>query len=54
MMTMEKDLSLAKKKLDYLKMKMCKGIHLRWVKIKGFAHKVIGQKELTPCDKLIY
>ena len=53
-MIVEKGLSVTNKRLDYLKMKMCKGIHLRWVKIKGFAHKVIGQKELTPCDKLIY
>ena len=33
-----KDLSLAKKKLDCLKMKMCKGVHLRKMKIKGCVH----------------
>ena len=37
-MTIGKDLSLAKKKLDYLKMKMCKGIRLRRVKVKGIPH----------------
>ena len=36
-MTMEKDLSLAKKKLDCLEMKMCKGVRLRRVKVKGLA-----------------
>ena len=38
MMTIGKDLSLAKKKLDYLKMKMFKGVRLRRVKVKGLAH----------------
>ena len=37
MMTIGKDISLAKKKLDYLIMKMCKGVHLRRVKVKGLA-----------------
>ena len=37
MMTIEKDLSLAKKKLDCLIMKMCKGVRLRRVKVKGLA-----------------
>ena len=39
MMTIGKDLSLTKKKLDCLKMKMCKGVHLRRVKVKGFVHE---------------
>ena len=39
MMTIRKDLSLTKKKLNYLKMKMCKGVHLRRVKVKGLVHK---------------
>ena len=39
MMTIGKDLRLSKKKLDCLRMKMCKGVHLRRVKIKGLAHK---------------
>ena len=37
MMTIGKDLSLAKKKLDYIRMKMCKGVRLRRVKVKGLA-----------------
>ena len=37
MITIEKDLSLAKKKLDCLRMKMCKGVRLRRVKVKGLA-----------------
>ena len=39
MMTIGKDLSLAKKKLDCLKMKMCNGVHLRKVKVKSFVRK---------------
>ena len=39
MMTIGKDLRLSKKKLDCLRMKMCKGVHLRRVKIKGLARK---------------
>ena len=38
MMTIGKDISLAKKKLDCLKMKMCKGVHPRRVKVKCLAH----------------
>ena len=38
LMTIGKDLSLTKKKLDCLKMKMCKGVYLRRVKVKGLAH----------------
>ena len=37
-MIIGKDLSLTKKKLDYLQMKMCKGCRLRRVKVKGLAH----------------
>ena len=37
MMTIGKDLSLAKKKLDYFKMKMRKGVRLRKEKVKGLA-----------------
>ena len=44
MITIEKDLSLAKKKLDCLKMKMCKGVRLRRVNIKGLAEKVDKRK----------
>ena len=39
MMTIGKDLKLTKKKLDCLNMKMCKGVRLRIVKIKGLTHK---------------
>ena len=39
MMTIGKDLRLTKKKLDNLRMKMCKGVRLKRVKIKGLAHK---------------
>ena len=39
MMIIGKDLSLTKKKLDCLKMKMCIRVRLRRVKIKGFVHK---------------
>ena len=38
LMTIGKDLSLAKKKLDCLKMKMYKRVRLRRVKVKGLAH----------------
>ena len=38
LMTIGRDLSLTKKKLDCLKMKMCKGVRLRRVKVKGLAH----------------
>ena len=38
LMIIGKDFSLIKKKLDCLKMKMCKGIRLRRVKVKGLAH----------------
>ena len=37
MMTIGKDLNLAKKKLGYLRMKMCKQVCLRRVKVKGLA-----------------
>ena len=37
MMTIGKDLSLAKKKLDCLRMKMCKEVRLIRVKVKGLA-----------------
>ena len=39
MTTIGKDLSLAKKKLNCLRMKICKGVHPRRVKVKGLAHK---------------
>ena len=39
LLIVEKGLSVTKKRLDCHKMKMYKGVHLRRVKIKGFAHK---------------
>ena len=50
MMTIVKDLSLAKKKLDCLKMKMCKGIRLRRVNIKGLARKRQIRESTIPTD----
>ena len=50
MMTIGKDLSLAKRKLDCLRMKMCKGVHLRKVKVKGLAHKRQMRENTIPTD----
>ena len=49
-MTIGKDLSLTKKKLDYLKMKMCKGVRLRRVKVKGLAHIRQLRESTIPTD----
>ena len=35
-MIIGKDLSMTKKKLDCLRMKMCRGVHLRIMKVKSF------------------
>ena len=50
MMTIGKDLSLAKKKLNYLRMKMCKGVRLRRVKVKGLARKRQLRESTIPTD----
>ena len=50
MMTIGKDLSLAKKKLDCLKIKMCKGVCLRKVKVKGLAHIRQLRESTIPTD----
>ena len=50
MMTIGKDLRLSKKKLDCLRMKMCKGVHLRRVKIKGLAHKRHMRESTIPTN----
>ena len=50
MMTIEKDLSLAKKKLDCLRMKMCRGVRLRRVKVKGLARKRQMRESTIPTD----
>ena len=49
-MTIGKDLSLTKKKLDCLKMKKCKGVRLRRVKVKGLAYiRQLGESTI-PTD----
>ena len=50
MMTIRKDFNLAKKKLDCLKMKMCKGVCLRRVKVKGLAHIRQLRESTIPTD----
>ena len=50
MMMIEKDLNMTKTKLDYLKMKMCRGVHLRRVKVKGFVHKWQMKENTIPTD----
>ena len=49
-MTIGKDLSLPKKKLDYLRMKMYKGFRLRRVKVKGLARKRHMRESTIPTD----
>ena len=46
----EKGLNMTRKKLDCLKMKMCKGVHLRRVKIKGVVHKWQMREKTIPVD----
>ena len=50
MMTIGKDLSLTKKKLDCLRMKMCKEVRLRRVKVKGLVHKRQMRENTIPTD----
>ena len=50
-MTIVKDFSLPKKKLDCLRMKMCKGVHLRRVKVKGLARKMHMRESTIPTDR---
>ena len=50
LMTIGKDLSLTKKKLDCLKMKMCKGVRLRRVKVKSLAHIRQLRESTIPTD----
>ena len=50
MMTIGKDLSLAKKKLDCLKMKICKGVRLKRVKVKSIAHIRQLRESTIPTD----
>ena len=50
MMTIGKDLSLTKKKLDCLRNKMCKGVRLRKVNVIGFVHKRQMRENTIPTD----
>ena len=50
MATIGKNLSLTKKKLDCLRMKMYKGVRLRRVKIKGLACKRQMRESTIPID----
>ena len=50
LMTIGKYLSLTKKKLDCLKMKMCKGVCLRRVTVKGLAHIRQLRESTIPTD----
>ena len=50
MITIGKDLSLTKKKLDCLRMKMCKGVRLKRVKVKGLVHKRQMKENTIPTD----
>ena len=49
-MMIGKDLSMTKKKLDCLKLKMCRGVCLRRVKVKSFAHKWQMRENIIPTD----
>ena len=49
-MTIVTDLSLPKKKLDCLRKKMCKGVRLRRMKIKGLAHNRHMRESTIPTD----
>ena len=49
-MTIGKDLRLTKKKLDCLRMKMCKGVCLRKVKVKGLVRKRQIRENTIPTD----
>ena len=50
MITIGKDLTLARKKLDCLRMKMCKGVLLRRVKVKGLARIRQLRESTIPTD----
>ena len=47
-MIAEKGLIVTRKKLDRLKMKMCKGVHLRMMKIKRFVHRWQMREKTIP------
>ena len=49
-MIVEKGLSVIRKKLNCLKMKICKGVRLRRMKLKGFIHKWQMREKTIPID----
>ena len=49
-MIIGKNLSMTKKKLDCLRMKMCRGVRLRRVKVKSFVHKWQMRVNIIPID----
>ena len=49
-MIIGKDLSLTKKKLGCLRMKLCRGVHLRRVKVKSIVHKWQMRENTIPTD----
>ena len=50
MMIIGKDLSLTKKKLDCIRMKMCKGVRSRKVKVKSFVRKWQMKENTIPIN----
>ena len=50
MMTIGKDFRLTKKKLDCPRMKICKGVRLRRVKVKGLVHKRQMRENTIPTN----
>ena len=49
-MIIGKDLSMTKKKLDYLRMKLCRGVRLRRVKVKSFVYEWQMRENIIPTD----
>ena len=49
-MTIGKDFRLTKKKLDCPRMKICKGVRLRRVKVKGLVHKRQMRENTIPTN----
>ena len=49
-MLIEKGISVTRKKLDCLKIIMCRRVHLRRVKVKGFVHKWQMRENTIPTD----
>ena len=50
MMIIGKDLSMTKKKLDCLRIKMCRGVRLRRVKVKSFVCKWQMRENTIPTE----